>query len=164
MRLIPAASRKAKKRFFFSFFYSSGSFGFLFFFFCSCHSLSVSRLATTTSFLLACLTGHHLPPNLALTCPMFSCPPHLACACCALSFSPKTFSSPCTHSFLVHTRHCNWCWKGSGRVYCAVFLRTGPPQSPLPTGTTTSLTHLSFVVYVQLCLRYPWTPSFWVKA
>ena len=114
------------------------------------------------------------PPHLTLnrTTPNFgemfaiSLPTHLhpPGACCALASPAKTISSPSTLSFFVPSRHWNWCFDGSGRVFRALFACAGPPQSPLHTCTTTLLTLLSFFVCVQSSGRYSSTPPFWVDA
>ena len=81
-----------------------------------------------------------------------------------LGFSTKNHLFTQHTLFFVPSRHWNWCFDGSGRVFRAVFACAGPPQSPLHTCTTTLLSLLSFFVCVQSSGRYSSTPFFWVDA
>ena len=133
-----------------------------FFFFVTIHFLFSVAF---TSLSLPHVAHNPHPPNFgemfAISLPTHLHPPD---ACCALASPTKTISSPSTLSFFVPSRHWNWCFDGSGRVFRAVFACAGPPQSPLHTCTTTLLTLLSFFVCVQSSGRYSSTPPFWVDA
>jgi hypothetical protein len=122
-------------------------------------------LVTTTIFPLACLTGHHLPPDLVRTWSMSPCTPvHLACAYCVL-YSPQNTSLHPAHSlFFVPYSHWNWCFHRSRRVFRAVIVSAGSPPTQLHTCTTTFLTLLSFSFCVQSSGRNYSTHSIWVAS
>ena len=131
-------------------FLSADLFGFSVVFFVLVTLSRFSRLVTTTFFLLACLTGHHLPPDLVRTWPMSPCTHvHLVCASCVLSSPSKHFSSPSTLSFFVPYSHWHWCFHRSRRVFRAVIFSAGSPPTQPHTCTTTFLTLLSFSFSVQ---------------
>jgi hypothetical protein len=109
-------------------------------------SLSFSRFATITFLLPAWLIGYRLATTFEPTCPI-SPPTPPALAPCRPPLNP--LSSPCPLSFFVPSRHWNWCFDGSGRLFRAVYVCAGPPQSPLHTFTTTFLALFSFFVCAQ---------------